>query len=174
MGLEHEETRQDWDAAIRTHDHKVVLSLLALGVGPETAREVAQTTWAKLIEKDRRGELAEIALPGLAIRQARFLALDELKRRSTEDKALRVVPPPSHPPDPERAIASRQRLEHVVAALSGQPANTRTIFRLVYTPPHLSHAQTAERVGLSIQRVRQILCETRKLLRESLSEEENL
>jgi RNA polymerase sigma-70 factor (ECF subfamily) len=35
----------------------------------------------------------------------------------------------------------------------------------------LSHAEVAKKVGLSLQRVRQILCEVRKELREALEGE---
>src|SRR5258708_7367275 len=69
-----------WDDAIRRHDRSVYLSVLALGLQPDRAREIVQAAWTRLIEQHGRGALAELELPGLAIRQARFLALDELRR----------------------------------------------------------------------------------------------
>jgi RNA polymerase sigma-70 factor (ECF subfamily) len=41
---------------------------------------------------------------------------------------------------------------------------------LIYENPDLPHAEAAAQVGLSVQRVRQILCEVRKRLRAVLSE----
>jgi DNA-directed RNA polymerase specialized sigma24 family protein len=38
----------------------------------------------------------------------------------------------------------------------------------VYEDPGVPHAEVAVKVGLSVQRVRQILCEVRKTLREAL------
>src|SRR5947207_1359193 len=68
---------RDWSRLIAVHQHRVVLSLVAAGSGFDQARELANEAWARLMEKDRRGALAEVKLPGLAIVQARFLALDE-------------------------------------------------------------------------------------------------
>lgn len=74
----------DWDAAIRQHDRRVYLSVLALGLSADRAREISQATWTRLIEQHGRGALAKLELPGLAIRQARFLALNELRRAHRE------------------------------------------------------------------------------------------
>jgi hypothetical protein len=43
------------------------------------------------MEKQQAGKLTEIALPGLAIRQARFLALSELRSERGEQRMLKVV-----------------------------------------------------------------------------------
>ena len=57
-------------------------SLLALGLRPVQAREIANEAWAKLYEK--RAELATLSFPGLAITQARFLAIDALRVAARE------------------------------------------------------------------------------------------
>jgi RNA polymerase sigma-70 factor (ECF subfamily) len=159
--------RQAWDDAIRRHDHKVFLSLLALGLAPERAREIAQSAWTRLIEKQAEGHLTDLQLPGLAIRQARFLALNEVSRQQTEQRLLRAVPDqPAE--DAERAAISREQLDRVLAALAACPPTARKVFRLVYGEPPRSHAEAAREVGLSLQRVRQILCETRKLIHARL------
>jgi RNA polymerase sigma-70 factor (ECF subfamily) len=46
------------------------------------------------------------------------------------------------------------------------------VFRLAYGGEGLSHAEVARRVGLSLQRVRQILCEVRAKLREAMQGDE--
>jgi len=38
----------------------------------------------------------------------------------------------------------------------------RAIFQAVYSDPSIPHAETAKRFGLSVQRIRQLLCEIRK------------
>jgi hypothetical protein len=40
-----------WDDAIRCHDRRVYLSVLALGLAPERAREVTQAAWARSSSK---------------------------------------------------------------------------------------------------------------------------
>src|SRR5262245_13971973 len=77
-----------WEAVIRTHDRRVVLSLLALGLKPDRAREIAQTAWLRLMEKHAGVGLHSLTFPGLAIAQARFLALDDLRREDAERRRL--------------------------------------------------------------------------------------
>lgn len=160
-----------WDDAVRRHDRSVYLSVLALGVGPERAREITQAAWARLIEQHQRGALEDIELPGLAIRQARFLAFNELSRNRVESRVLAAVPDAPSEPDTERVVGSRQEIERVLAALAGCSPMARKVFRLVYATPGGNAARAAKEVGLSLQRVRQILCETRRSLRRALAEE---
>ena len=69
----------DWGAEIARHDRRVVLSLVARGVRLDRAREIAQETWACLVERHRLGELPGSS-QGLAITQAGFLARDDVRR----------------------------------------------------------------------------------------------
>ena len=157
-----------WDDAIRLHDRRVYLSVLALGLPPERARDIAQAAWTRLIEQQARGALTEIELPGLAIRQARFLAYNELKRSKTEQRTLAAVPDPPQAPDVERVVGSREEIERVLAALATCSPQARKVFRLVYATEGGNAASAAKEVGLSLQRVRQILCETRAHIRKAL------
>lgn len=161
-----------WDEAIRTHDHRVFVSLLALGLPPERAREVAQAAWTRLIEQHGAGKLGELSFPGLAIKQARFLALSEMRKQTSERRLLEAVPNEQSDDagDLERRTIQKQSLDRALSALDECPKNAQRVFRLIYTPPHLSHADTAREMGLSLQRVRQILCETRKVLRDAMED----
>lgn len=161
-----------WSDAIRMHDRRVYLSVLALGLAPERAREIAQATWTRLMEQHARGALDELELPGLAIRQARFLAFNELKRTRVETRVLAAVPDPPAAPDVERIASSREEIERVLAALATCSPTARKVFRLVYATPGGNAAAAAKELGLSLQRVRQILCETRRHLRRSLTAQE--
>ena len=163
-----------WDDAIRRFDRQVYLSVLALGLNPDRAREISQSAWTKLIERHASGGLPELELPGLAIRQARFLGLNELQRTKVEKRVLAAVPDDDAPValDGERQLDSRAQVEKVLAALATCSATARRVFRLVYATPGGSPAHAAQEVGLSLQRVRQILCETRSHIRKTLSTEE--
>jgi RNA polymerase sigma-70 factor (ECF subfamily) len=134
-------------------------------------REITQAAWTRLIEQHQRGALGEIELPGLAIRQARFLAFNELSRNRVESRVLAAVPDPPSEPDAERVIGSRQEIERVLAALATCSPTARKVFRLVYATPGGTASQAAKEIGLSLQRVRQILCETRRHIRRALAEE---
>lgn len=163
-------TADPWDAAIRQHDRRVYLSVLALGLAPDRAREIAQAAWARLIEQRARGALGELELPGLAIRQARFLALNELRRAKLETRTLAAVPDQAPPADAERVVGSREEIARVLGALATCPPTARKVFRLVYATPGGTAASAAKELGLSLQRVRQILCETRAHLRRAIDE----
>ena len=159
------------DEAIRRHDHRVYLSVLALGLAPDRAREIAQAAWTRLMEQQARGALGEVELPGLAIRQARFLAFNELRRTRVEARTLAAVPDQPPPPDVERIAASREEIDRLLAALATCSPTARRIFRIVYATPGGTAAAAAREAGLSLQRVRQILCETRAHLRRAMETE---
>jgi len=157
-----------WDEAIRRHGHRVYVSVLALGLTPDRAKEVVQATWTRLIEQHAAGKLAELELPGLAIRQARFIALNELQRRKTEMRVLAAVPEAAPEPNVERVVANRQQIDRMLDALATCSPTAKKVFRLVYATPGGTCASAAQEVGLSLQRVRQILCETRTHIRRAL------
>ena len=162
------QTPELWDDAIRRHGHRVYVSVLALGLSPDRAKEIVQATWTRLIEQHAAGALAELDFPGLAIRQARFLALNELQRRKVEKRVLAAVPDAPAEPNVERVVASREQIERMLDALATCSPTAKKVFRLVYATPGGTCASAAQEVGLSLQRVRQILCETRSHIRRAL------
>lgn len=167
--------RDAWDALIRRHNHRVVVSLLGRGVRIDRAQELAQEAWARLVEQQREGRLQRLSLPGLAVTQAAFLSLDDLRRRQpgsaglSDGSALAAgLADPSA--GVEERLLSREQLERAQAALLGCSPSAQKVFRLLYDNPAISHAEAAQQVGLSLQRVRQILCEVRKKLRVVIEE----
>ena len=167
---ETQSTVDGWDGAIRAFDRQVFLSVLALGLSPDSAREVTQTAWTRLMEKHVVGDLPRLELPGLAIKQAKFLALNQIKQKQTHGRLLAAVPEPSPGPSPDAIAESRQRYASMLRALQTCSPTAKTIFRMVYQEPSHSHSEIAQHVGLSVQRVRQILCETRNTIRQAMKE----
>lgn len=157
-----------WDDAIRQHDRTVYVSVLALGVAPDRAREVVQMTWTRLLEQHAKGAIDHVELPGLAIRQARFFALNEHQRAKTELRVLAAVSEQAPAPDPQRIAEHRQQIERVLDVLQTCSPTAKQVFRLVYATPGGNAASAAKHVGLSLQRVRQILCETRAHIRRAM------
>jgi RNA polymerase sigma-70 factor (ECF subfamily) len=163
--------RQAWSELIARHERRVLLSLLAAGVAPAQAREFAQEAWLMLLNRAKARRLQYLQLPGLAIRQALYLARAQGRRPDA-----RVADPAEAPEEldpaatPELLYLSRERLERARARLDGLHHSARSIFLALYQEPQLSHAEVADRVGLSVQRVRQIICEVRKQLRADLEE----
>jgi RNA polymerase sigma-70 factor (ECF subfamily) len=156
----------DWDVAVRTQNARVVASLLALAIPLDQAEEIASQAWARLLEQHQAGQLAEVKLPGLAIKQARFLALTWLKNRrreaGLEDAAAEAAG------DPERDLIARRDVATALRVLATCSPTAQAIFHHLYDDPPPPHEVVADRVGLSVQRVRQILCEVRKKIRTAL------
>ena len=155
----------DWDAALRAYHARLVASLLAMSIPLHQAEELASQTWTRLMERERAGQLSEVRLPGLAIKQARFLALNWMKAQRRESDA---ADDRAAGGDPERALIERDDVAVALRVLAGCSDSAQAVFRHLYDDPPPSHGEVAQRVGLSTQRVRQILCEVRKLIREAL------
>jgi RNA polymerase sigma factor (sigma-70 family) len=168
-----------WNALIGKHDHRIVVSLLARGVRIDRAKDLAQEAWIRLIEQQRAGRLSHLLLPGLAIAQAAFLSLEAARRDGSraepiplEGEAGRIVTDLVDPAaDAETRLLTSERVERAEKVLATFAPNAREVFRLTYGGDGLCHADVAKKVGLSLQRVRQILCEVRKELRTALEGE---
>jgi RNA polymerase sigma factor (sigma-70 family) len=163
-----------WNALVTRHKHRVVVSLLARGVVIDRAKDIAQDVWLRLIEQQREGKLGHLELPGLAIAQAAFLALDSVRRetnalrhetRADQTEIARVADPRANV---EVRLLTEERFARAEAILAGCSPSARKVFHLVYGGEGLSHADVARRLGLSLQRVRQIVCEVRKELRAAV------
>jgi RNA polymerase sigma factor (sigma-70 family) len=166
-----------WSALIAKYDHRVVVSLLARGVRMDRAKDIAQEAWMRLVEQQRAGRLSHLQLPGLAIAQAAFLSLEAARRDVRTEAmvpldaddgvriAINLVDPSA---DAEARLLTGERIERAEKILAGFAPNARAVFRLAYGGEGLSHADVAKKVGLSLQRVRQILCEVRKELKDAL------
>ncbi|NUO50298.1 MAG: sigma-70 family RNA polymerase sigma factor [Polyangiaceae bacterium] len=165
--------RAAWQALVAIHDRRVIVSLLARGIPLDRARDLAQETWARLWEQHQQGKLPRLELPGLAVRQAAFLAVDEARRRARartaelEDAA--DVVDGAAPTD--ESLASKEQVARALTALEQLSPRARQIFTEVYESPHRPHAESAERLGLSVQRLRQTLCEVRARLRAAMEDD---
>ncbi|MDP1824133.1 MAG: sigma-70 family RNA polymerase sigma factor [Archangium sp.] len=147
-----------------------MVSLLAEGLGIDDARDISQDAWARLWQQHQAGALESLAFPGIVITQARFLARDLLRRR----RASPTEHSPGHDAEApgasaEAALASAQALARVGRALAEVAESKREIFRLA-CEEGVPHAELARRVGLSTQRVKQIVWEVRVTLRAALEE----
>lgn len=165
-----------WSALVHKHNHRVVVSLLARGVRIDRAKDIAQETWMRLLEQQRAGRLTQLVLPGLAIAQAAFFSLENARRESSKNEPISLEEPRAREAvdmvdpqaDAETRLVTGERLERAEAVLAKCSASARSVFHLAYGGDGLDHAQIASRVGLSVQRVRQILCEVRAQLRTAL------
>ena len=160
-----------WNELARFHNRKVVLTLLSRGLRPDVARDVAQDAWARLIERQQQGHLQAITMPGLAIKQALYLAGDLLRQtREIANGSAEEIEPAGLDPHPR--LWARERLNRAREILRSCTANERTIFRAFYGSPGATTREVGKQTGLSIQRIRQIHCELRKKLRLAVCDED--
>ena len=131
----------------------------------------------RLVEQQRHGRLERLQLPGLAIAQATFLALEAARREGATTRRHDPIDEPAIAAaladpraDAESRLVTEERVECALEVLATCSASAKKVFRLAYGGDGLSHTEVAERVGLSLQRVRQILCEVRAKLRTALEE----
>jgi RNA polymerase sigma-70 factor (ECF subfamily) len=165
-------TDERWEGLIRLYDHTVFLSLLAAGIRPLQARELCHDTWSRLYERWREGRLDLLQLPGLAVVQARYLALDEGRRARAPRVGLdEALERPDGKASPFERAAARELVGRVEVALDACPSRARALFELAMAHPDVPHAELAERSGISTQRLRQTLCEVRARLRAALDDE---
>lgn len=166
-----------WDALIARHNRRVMVSLLARGVPVERAKDIAQEAWIRLVEQQRAGRLTHLSLPGLAIAQAAFLSFEASRKEASRVEMLSAGPEGVDYADPaadlEARVVSSERLARAERVLATCHKSAQTVFRLAYGPSPKSHVEIAHAAGLSLQRVRQILCEVRKVLRDALEEDDD-
>ena len=159
-----------WGEVVARHHHTLVATLMAWGITPARAEELAQDTWERLLLQQRRGRLSHVRLPGLAIRQAGFLARDELRRRPLVVALDRDDTLGAGDRGVLDRLLDREQLTRTRAALGRCSDRARTIFETVHVLG-LSHADAAAHLGISVQRVRQTLCEVRRRLRAALEDD---
>lgn len=161
--------RSAWSELIARHNRRVVLALLGAGILPSQARDLAQEAWLRLIRQADARKIDVLTLPGLVIRQAFFIARSEQKRGGAGAAALVAALPAAVTVESvEGRYFALEQLKRAQVRLDELPKSARAVFGLLYADPHLSHAEIAARLGLSVQRVRQIICEVRKVLRADL------
>jgi RNA polymerase sigma factor (sigma-70 family) len=173
-----------WDEIVRRHSHRVLLTLLARGVSWDMAHDLVQEVWLRLVRQQRAGRLRSLILPGLAIAQAGWLAREEGRTRRrretiTGDPATGTASATADDADcdpggdPAQQALRHERLDLVRRELAMCPPRARQIFRAVYGAGGRSHADVAHELGISVQRVRQAVCEVRARVRAALQEQES-
>jgi RNA polymerase sigma factor (sigma-70 family) len=164
----------NWDEAFARHSRTVLVALLARRIPLDRAGDLAQEAWARLIARHRAGRLAQIELPGLAVRQALFLASDARRRDRFHEPVLEAGADAPSLTDRATSIEDRlltqELLQRALRALEAYPPRGRQVFLFVHAHPGMRHDEAAAHLGMSVQRLRQTLCEVRQHLRTSVED----
>jgi RNA polymerase sigma-70 factor (ECF subfamily) len=172
-----------WNEIVRRHSHRVRLSLIALGVPWDAADDLVQEVWMRLVEQQRAGRLRMLELPGLPIAQAEWLAREA---RRTWARRAAIAPTVAATGleadvadlrdvnDPAARAEKDEFARRVRKALADCPPRMRQVMLAVYAGEPRAHAEVARELGLSVQRVRQTVCEARARIRRALAEQEKV
>jgi RNA polymerase sigma-70 factor (ECF subfamily) len=166
----------DWQEVATKFHRRILVSVLAYGVRADRAEEVVQATWSALIAAERVGQLTRIELPGLALAQARFFALKELKRHGLERRTMVASDnldelAADSGGTPEAELLAKEHAAQLMLAIEQMPESAQRLFRLLYADPKLPHADAARALGLSLQRVRQLSSELKQRVRATFKPE---
>lgn len=146
-----------WDlqGLFRRHSGEIAKSLRRRGLSEETAADLTQDTFLRVLVSPP-GESVAIHNPaGYLFRIARNLGIDHMRRE-------RLLPRADLPPDdfaaivdaspsPEAAIYDRQRLALTAAALAELPERTRRAFQM-HRLDEMTIAAVAAELGISPSR----------------------
>jgi RNA polymerase sigma-70 factor (ECF subfamily) len=163
-----------WRALIERYSRRVVVSLLARGIGLERARELADDAWMRIIGQHRAGRLPQMKIPGLVVMQALFLARDDrrlaMRRAAVDQRIGGDYGLHGSAEGVEQQLLAREQLRQIAKVVEAASPTARKVFELSFGEAARTPAEVAEELGLSLQRVRQICCELRKRIRVVVGE----
>lgn len=158
-----------WDRLIEQHNRRVVVTLLGRGIPMERAKELADDAWVRIIQQHRAGRLPELRIPGIVIMQALFLARDvqrqQMRRAAVDARLGHDLAPHVENEDVEQQVLAREQLRRIAKVVEACSPSARRVFELSYGEPTRTAPEIAEELGITLQRVRQIVCELRKRIR---------
>lgn len=171
-GKPSQETETAWSRLVQRCTPQVIAALLARGIALHDAVELTQRAWTRLWEQQVSGKLTQFPSAQLAIAQARFLAIDTFRQSSAHPQAPlcdaeAVV---DEQPSAGDRIASAQTIALLQRALTGCTPAERRIFETAMQSPGTGAEAIGHRLGLSAQRVRQVVCEVRRKLRKAMED----
>jgi RNA polymerase sigma-70 factor (ECF subfamily) len=143
-----------WDphTLFRRHSKELVRFLRRRGLSAETAADLAQDTFVRLLTAQPQGSGSPSNPKAYLFQISRNLSLDFLRRQrlvpmvDIADDALAAIADPM--PSPETQVYDRQRLALSAAALAELPERTRRAFEM-HRLGDMTLAETGRRLGLS-------------------------
>jgi len=136
---------------LERHWAPVVTYVLGLLDSRDAAEDVAQETFVRLWERREAWEL-EGSVRALLLRVARNLSLDELRRRSAQERTARAAPRNALQLTPDEELEKLEVRTVIARAVESLPQRRREVFILVHHHG-LSYREAAEVLDLSPQTV---------------------
>ncbi|ANE56894.1 RNA polymerase sigma factor [Methylomonas sp. DH-1] len=143
-------------ALFRDHKEAIVHFLLQRVKCPDTAQDLSQETYLRLLRKD--GLAHSDNLSGYLFRTAERLAIDFVRQRQRLSARLEALPDDAlcPLPQPEYAAIVNQRYRRLLDAIAALPAQCRHIL-LLRKIDELGYREIAEQLGISEKTVQRQL-----------------
>lgn len=157
--------RHAWGEIVKRYNALVLSIFVGYTIPRPRAVELCQELWLRLFLKARDGLLKVLRMPGFAVREARFRALDERRGTRHDTEPIEMVPGlASSAPTAEEQAARRSELSAARRMLSALPTRQRQVLvaRVVHGK---TTAQVAEDLEISTARTKQTLCAARARMR---------
>lgn len=146
-----------WDIQnlFKKHASDIVQSLRRRGISEDTAADLTQDTFVRVLTLQPSEETASHNPVGYLFRVARNLGTDHQRRQgrlpyvNLVPEAFAAIADPA--PSPEMTVYDRQRLALTRAALAELPERTRRAFEL-HRMDEMTIAAVAAELGLSVSR----------------------
>lgn len=138
----------------------------------QDAEDVAHDAYKRVFEAMEKQQID--SPEGFLFTTAHRIALDRLRRRrnapvrESDDKVIELTA--STAPSVQRVVIARQEWAEVEAAIAALPMGCGTVLRLCKFE-HLSHAEIAARLGISVSTVEKQHARALRLLRAVLHED---
>lgn len=160
------------EQAFRRYHGRLVSFLRQRMRSEEDAADVAQETYARLMQSYERDLLPETAAT-LIFRIAVNVANDFSRRRkshhATQHCSVELVPLASEEPSQERRLHARRQLERLYAAIESLPPRCQQVF-LLNRVDHMTYAQIARHCGISTSMVEKHITRALATLREKMGD----
>lgn len=166
-----------WNELIQRHTPRVIAYLRSWegAIAGHAPQDIAQEAWTRLWTRvmdgvrGTRAPVLSLELPGLALAQARFVALELARRKGAQehgdDEQLERVPAAASSPDAQ--VHARAQLLKLRALVATLPERDRQAWELRYLK-HLDTPEIAEIMGISPGAVRMAVSRSRKVLSAAL------
>lgn len=154
-----------WEAWAREHARLIRSCVLSYGIPPARAQDLCQEVWERLYRRWVSGKLTEVQMPGLALWQARKLALSELRKRGELPVGPAHELELASPFDEEGQFVERAHLLRIINVVRSYSPKDQRIFDLSYGPSEMTAVEVSREVGKSHGHVRKVLSKLRKHIR---------
>ncbi|MEL6342018.1 MAG: sigma-70 family RNA polymerase sigma factor [Myxococcota bacterium] len=174
--------RDAWDRLIELHNSSVIDYIerkWRIVARTHDPADIAQEAWERVYQRVLAGlsgdkaRIERLSLPGLVNHQARWIALEKLKRKHATQEIQPTTPLAEQPiigpsPCPEAAVIRSRQLDQIWACLEQLTASERKVF-IFYYRDLMDYEEISRRMSIQTGAVRMYLSRAHTRIRALLA-----